>query len=441
MYRILTILTLVTCLGTRAELTFTGLTDSAIKIRPEAGTGLEALYVINNGSGMTATYTASSPQVSVEWMRFDKLGGAYGEPVPFTRNGTECTITLGADDIGYIINDNGRQHCYWIVDYENHALTLDAATVNATESDCDMTAIDINGTAPRITYYTINGIPRELSREITVSYNSLEWNETDKTYTQSTTVETITSIGSILRVAAPLCDTDFKISGDRFLKEWNREISVTTPTHNTAAIDARTWTATTRRDSENEIIDAGGELGGSAPVEITFTAATTDAVAYKEWQMSSTPDFEIIDLRFNQDEVIHTFRNFGMTYVRFVCANATGDCDWTSETYQVSIGESKIECPNAFSPGTSDGVNDEWRVSYRSIVTFECHIFNRWGIKLFSTTDPSHGWDGKHGGKIVPAGVYYYVIKARGADGKDYSLAGDINIINYKTGNNRPVNK
>jgi len=84
-----------------------------------------------------------------------------------------------------------------------------------------------------------------------------------------------------------------------------------------------------------------------------------------------------------------------------------------------------------FSPGATEGVNDEWKVSYKSIISFECHIFNRWGIKVAEFNDPSQGWDGRHGGKVVPAGVYYYVIKARGADGKNYDLKGDINIINY----------
>ena len=47
-------------------------------------------------------------------------------------------------------------------------------------------------------------------------------------------------------------------------------------------------------------------------------------------------------------------------------------------------------------------------------------------------TDPSQGWDGRYNGKLVPAGVYYYVIKARGTDGKNYKKSGDINIVRYK---------
>ena len=31
----------------------------------------------------------------------------------------------------------------------------------------------------------------------------------------------------------------------------------------------------------------------------------------------------------------------------------------------------------------------------------------------------------------MKSGTYYYVIQARGADGRKYNLKGDINIINY----------
>ena len=63
-------------------------------------------------------------------------------------------------------------------------------------------------------------------------------------------------------------------------------------------------------------------------------------------------------------------------------------------------------------------------------MSFECHIFNRYGREITSFNDPAMGWDGTYKGKLVPAGVYYYVIKAKGADGKQYELSGDINILN-----------
>ncbi len=100
-------------------------------------------------------------------------------------------------------------------------------------------------------------------------------------------------------------------------------------------------------------------------------------------------------------------------------------------TYAVTITDSYLACPNAFSPN-GDGVNDEWKVSYRSLREYECHIFNRWGKEMFSSRDPEQGWDGKSGGKTVPAGAYYYVITATGNDGQQYKLGGDINILHFK---------
>ena len=63
---------------------------------------------------------------------------------------------------------------------------------------------------------------------------------------------------------------------------------------------------------------------------------------------------------------------------------------------------------------------------------FECWIFDRYGTQLYHFSDPEGGWDGKYRGKIVSPGVYYYVIKAKGADGKEYKRSGDINIIRSK---------
>ncbi len=86
--------------------------------------------------------------------------------------------------------------------------------------------------------------------------------------------------------------------------------------------------------------------------------------------------------------------------------------------------------PNAFSPN-DDGVNDEWKVAYRSLLTFNCWIFDRQGHQICHLTSPDQGWDGKIGGKTVDSGVFYYVIEATGTDGKKYKKSGDINVVKY----------
>jgi len=37
-------------------------------------------------------------------------------------------------------------------------------------------------------------------------------------------------------------------------------------------------------------------------------------------------------------------------------------------------------------------------------------VFNRWGLKVFSTDDVSKSWDGTYGGQPVPEGIYSYRI-------------------------------
>ena len=64
-------------------------------------------------------------------------------------------------------------------------------------------------------------------------------------------------------------------------------------------------------------------------------------------------------------------------------------------------------------------------------------IFNRHGQKLYEWTDWStekSGWDGKYNGHPVKDGVYFVYVKARGADGRDYSIRRDVNLLrNFNT--------
>ena len=90
---------------------------------------------------------------------------------------------------------------------------------------------------------------------------------------------------------------------------------------------------------------------------------------------------------------------------------------------------SRLEVPNAFSPTSSPGINDVFRVVHTSLVEFDGRIYNEWGNELYHWTDPNGGWDGTYRGQSVSGGVYYYVIYARGADGKVYNERGHINVL------------
>ena len=224
---------------------------------------------------------------------------------------------------------------------------------------------------------------------------------------------------------------------------WDEAVTQESDTWSTAAVDVHAIATQEKRDNDNEKKnESEGVLGGSAPVHITFEAFCTDEVVHKEWQMALDPEFNDIQLRLNQEVVEQDFNDAGTTYWRFIGSNGDGSCEAYSDVFTVDIGISELVCPNVFTPGTSIGTNDIWKVSYRSITDFHCWIFNRWGNQIIELTHPSQGWDGTYHGKLVSPGVYYYVIQAQGSDGKKYKLSGDINIIRYKdrSSNNNPVN-
>ncbi len=71
---------------------------------------------------------------------------------------------------------------------------------------------------------------------------------------------------------------------------------------------------------------------------------------------------------------------------------------------------SSIFIPNIFTPN-SDGINDVFEVKVRGAAQYELKIFNRWGVKIFESTNPEEPWTGGDD-YYVPDGVYFWTIVA-----------------------------
>ncbi len=419
------------------QVSFAGSNRAVFEETPAASTGLDRIYVIYDCDGVSMSYTQRTAGSTVTWYTYQERGGGYAEVLGGIDRIDNMTTRLPqvVANCGYIIEEGTDRTYVWVVDYSDYMLSLNNIGFD-TQRDCGTVRVFVDGVGREMTYYTITGVPQQLDRGLTLTYRTLEWNTESTAWEEVAVEENEESFSTTIAVPAPYCNTEFTLSGDRFLRYWNMEESVTSATYTTSAVAAETMAVQDEQTADNEQAagdSEGGEssLGGSAPVSITFTAYPTDAVIHHEWQMSRDQEFNNIDSRFNQPEITQTFNEGGTFYFRYYGADSSGECSTTGETYTVFIGESRLECPNAFSPEASVGVNDEWRVSYRSIVEFHCWIFNRWGVKVFEFTDPAQGWDGKYKGKYVKSGTYFYVIEARGADGVEYNLKGDINILNY----------
>jgi gliding motility-associated-like protein len=67
--------------------------------------------------------------------------------------------------------------------------------------------------------------------------------------------------------------------------------------------------------------------------------------------------------------------------------------------------------PNGFSPN-GDGYNDLWIIdNIQLFPDCEVEVFNRWGEPLFYSKGYNSPWNGTYGGKPVPVGTYYYLIR------------------------------
>lgn len=67
--------------------------------------------------------------------------------------------------------------------------------------------------------------------------------------------------------------------------------------------------------------------------------------------------------------------------------------------------------PNVFSPN-GDNINDLFiPFPYRYVESIDIRIYDRWGMMVFTTTDPALNWDGRdrNTGRLCTDGVYYYV--------------------------------
>ena len=193
--------------------------------------------------------------------------------------------------------------------------------------------------------------------------------------------------------------------------------------------------------------ETGTSYSGSAPLTVVFLANAENVGIYTphyEWRFTKEGETQPYLVRY-EEETEYTFTEAGshriVLYATFINGNDT--VAYTKDYWQdaqpitIQISESKLEMPNAFSPN-GDGINDIYRAknNYQSIVEFDAYIFNRWGQKIYEWHDPAGGWDGKFNGKDVKQGVYFVLVKAKGADGRKYNIKKDVNLLRGYTESN-----
>ena len=86
------------------------------------------------------------------------------------------------------------------------------------------------------------------------------------------------------------------------------------------------------------------------------------------------------------------------------------------------------DIPTAFSPN-GDGKNDILFVRGAAVQTMDVKIFNRWGEKVFETTDMNKGWDGTFNGQPQPVDAYAFILNVTFIDGTTLEKKGNITLL------------
>jgi gliding motility-associated-like protein len=100
-----------------------------------------------------------------------------------------------------------------------------------------------------------------------------------------------------------------------------------------------------------------------------------------------------------------------------------------SDTVTVEVIEAySIFVPGSFSPN-GDGTNDVLFVRGAGIKELTFVVYDRFGEKVFETTNKNDGWDGTFRGKEMNTGIYVWYVTASFYNGTAKTLKGDVSLV------------
>jgi gliding motility-associated-like protein len=128
--------------------------------------------------------------------------------------------------------------------------------------------------------------------------------------------------------------------------------------------------------------------------------------------------------------VVNPSHIFNATDTYTVCLKASNDAGCSADTCKPvrSLIRPLLDVPSAFTPGRF-GVNSQIKVVGFGIKDMVWTIYNRWGQKVYESTNKKGAWDGTFKGKLQPMDVYAYTLKVTFSDGSKTVKTGDITLL------------
>jgi len=178
------------------------------------------------------------------------------------------------------------------------------------------------------------------------------------------------------------------------------------------------------------VIPTAGFIHASAsPDSIVKGQATNLTVTPTTWSVVWSPANSLND--FTSLNPIATPQE-STTYTVSLNTNSSVNCVSSDSVfvfvYDAQCDEKNIYIPNVFTPN-EDGKNDLLYVRGNNIKELYFTIYDRWGEKVFETTDQKIGWNGEYKNMSSDPAVFVYYLKVVCAGEKEFFTKGNITVL------------
>ncbi len=188
-------------------------------------------------------------------------------------------------------------------------------------------------------------------------------------------------------------------------------------------------------DINNKYYHRVGRLNGSSPADITiYYNKDTDDIngdfdILTYWAEASQWDNpglgSAVPYAYSNDSLSRP--NNALKFSGFNNFNSNLQLTPIALSYNVILA-GEIFVANVFSPN-GDGFNDFIFARGRGLDKILFIIYDRWGEKIFETTDLNVGWDGTYKGQSLNTAVFVYVVKGTFKNGEETIQKGNITLL------------
>lgn len=420
------------------------------------------------GGGLTASFTPSAMTIcqgecitftdnstgagitSYGWTFQNGTPGTFGPSATFDP-GSVCFNTAGTADITLLISDGSVVDDTTITITVNPRPVVDAGT---DQTVCAGDAVTLSGSGAS-TYVWDNGVVDGVSfvpsATTTYTVTGTDANGCDNSDQVTITVNSCVPLIAGFSYIDNLCVGDCITISDTSQgvpNSWAWDFGgAATPNTDTVQNPVVCFNTAGTYDIQLTVTDAGGASSSTTNTITIFDSPTVEATTVDYVPNQDTlidlageanliavgsspgtylwePDTYYIEC----DTCPYTYASpYEDTYYTVTLTDVNGCYGQDSVLVLVNFIEG-IGVPQAFSPN-GDGQNDILFVKGEGIQSLNFKIYNRYGQKVFETTDQNIGWDGKFHGREENPGVFVWVLEYTFITGQGGIQKGNTTLV------------